>query len=229
MAAAMGVKICGTTSLEDAQLAIDGGADALGFVFAPSPRHVTAEQVAAITRHLPPEVQRFGVFVNPDFDEVIAAVQQAGLNGVQMHAVADPELPARLRARLAQSHAGQVSVIGVVHFELGQSPEDFSDRLGAAHGSYDAILIDSRTATAEGGTGVPFDWEAARHALAEGGKPPRLIVAGGLNAGNVSEAIALLQPWGVDVVSGVEAAPGRKDAAKVRAFVQAARRPTQGL
>jgi phosphoribosylanthranilate isomerase len=222
MAAAMWVKICGTTSLEDAQLAIDAGADALGFVFAPSPRQVTAEQVAAITRHLPPEVERFGVFVNPSLDEAVAAVEQAGLTGVQLHGSADPDLPARLRARLAPSHAGHVSVIGVVHFEPHQSLKDFSATLAAAHRACDAVLIDSRTATAEGGTGVPFDWEGAQHALAEGGKPARMIVAGGLNADNVQQAIALLQPWGVDVVSGVEAAPGRKDGAKVRAFVQAA-------
>ena len=225
----MWVKICGTTSLEDALLAIDAGADALGFVFAPSPRQVSAAQVAAITRHLPPEVQRFGVFVRPSLDEVFAAVQEAGLTGVQLHGAADPDLPARLHARLAQSHAGHVSVIGVVHFEPDQSATEFSDTLAAAHSSCDAIMIDSRTATAEGGTGVPFDWKAARHALAESGKPARLIVAGGLNAGNVSEAIALLQPWGVDVVSGVEAAPGRKDGANVRAFVQAARSTAQGL
>jgi phosphoribosylanthranilate isomerase len=225
----MWVKICGTTSLEDAQLAIDAGADALGFVFAPSPRQVHATQVAAITRHLPPEVQRYGVFVNPSLDEAVAAVEQAGLTGVQLHRVAEAELPMRLRAQLALSHAGHVSVIGVVHFEQSQSPSDFLDALAVAHGAYDAILIDSRTATAEGGTGVSFDWMAAQHALAEGGKPPRLIVAGGLNAANVHEAITLLQPWGVDVVTGVEAAPGRKDEAKVRAFVQAARSATQGL
>jgi phosphoribosylanthranilate isomerase len=224
MAQAVWVKICGTTSLDDALLAIDAGADALGFVFAPSPRQVTAAQVAAITRHLPPEVQRFGVFVRPDFDAVLSAVREAGLTGAQLHGAADTKLPARLREQLAHDRAGHVRVIGVVHFDPDQSSKDFSDTLAAAHGAHDAMLIDSRTATAEGGTGVPFDWHAARHALAEGGKPLRLIVAGGLNAANVSEAIELLQPWGVDVVSGVEAAPGRKDAAKVRAFIQAARR-----
>ena len=219
----MWVKICGTTNLEDAQLAIDAGADALGFVFAPSPRQVTSAQTAAITRHLPSEVQRFGVFVNPDLEQIVAAVEEAGLTGVQLHGAADAELPSRLRARLAHRHLGHVHVIGVVHFEQNQNPKDFSSMLAAAHGAYDAILIDSRTATAEGGTGIPFDWKAAQHVLAEGGKPPRLIVAGGLTSANVAEAISVLRPWGVDVVSGVEAVPGRKDAAKVRAFLDAAR------
>ncbi len=219
----MWVKICGTTNLEDAQLAIDAGADALGFVFATSPRQVTAVQVAAITRHLPPEVQRYGVFINPSLDEVVTAVQQGGLSGIQLHKTADADLPALLRARLAHSNLGHIHVIGVVHFEQAESGARFSEAVSAAHTAYDAVLIDSRTATAEGGTGIPFDWKAAQRTLAESGKPSHLVVAGGLNPENVREAITLLHPWGVDVVTGVEAAPGRKDAGKVRAFVRAAR------
>ncbi len=217
----MWVKICGTTNLEDAQLAIDAGADALGFVFAPSPRQVTAAQVAAITRHLPPELPRFGVFVNPGLEEVIAAVEEGGLSGVQMHGASGLALADRLRARLAHAGAAHPSIIGVVHFE--QDARIFAESLTTAHHAFDAILIDSRTATAEGGTGIPFDWQAAQHVLAESGKPPRLIVAGGLNPENVSDAIQQLRPWGVDVVTGVEACPGRKDSNKLRAFVKNAR------
>ncbi len=217
----MWVKICGTTRLEDAQLAIDAGADALGFVFAPSPRQVTTAQVAAITRHLPPEVARFGVFVNPGFEELIAAVEESGLSGVQIHSPSSTALADRIRSRLAHAGAAHPSLIGVVHFE--QDSHVFAQALAAAHRAFDAILIDSRTSTAEGGTGIPFDWQAAQRVLAEGGKPPRLIVAGGLNPQNVSDAIQQLRPWGVDVVTGVEAGPGRKDPDTLRAFVKNAR------
>jgi phosphoribosylanthranilate isomerase len=235
----MWVKICGTTRLDDAQRAIDAGADALGFVFAPSPRQVTGAQVGAITRHLPPEVARFGIFVNPALEELVAAVEEGGLSGVQIHGMSGimsgiasgggsvPALADRIRARLAHAGAAHPSLIGVVHFE--QDSHAFAQALAAAHSAFDAVLIDSRTATAEGGTGLPFDWQAAQRVLAESGKPPRLIVAGGLNPENVSDAISQLHPWGVDVVTGVEAAPGRKDPDKLRAFVKNARSAGAGL
>lgn len=210
------IKICGTTSLEDARLAVEAGADAVGFVFAQSPRCVTADQVAAIIPHLPVSVEKIGVFVEASFEEIEAAVRACGLTGVQLHSDAGPELPAKLKERFGDG----LRVLRVVHF-----PEGAGDRAAAIDGdpNVDAMMVDSRTATAVGGTGVAFDWPAARDSLFQKEARKPRIAAGGLTPANVAEAIATLRPWGVDVVSGVEAAPGRKDAAKMRAFVTNAR------
>jgi phosphoribosylanthranilate isomerase len=208
------VKICANTSLEDARLAADAGADAAGFVFAPSPRRVTAAQVAAIVPHLPPELEKIGVFVDASFDEIAATVEAAGLTGVQLHFQAAPDLAARLKERFGRS----LRVLGVVHFEAeGAAAEPGMDS------NVDAVLVDSRTATAVGGTGKAFDWARASNTLFQNAIERKLIAAGGLTPDNVAEAIETLRPWGVDAVSGVEAAPGRKDAGKVRAFVARAR------
>lgn len=217
----MWIKICGTTSLEDAQLALDAGADALGFVFAPSPRRITPDQAAAITAKLPAPIQSYGVFVEPSFDEVVAAVERANLTGVQLHAASHPALGARLRAYFSQRGENKsVTLLRVVHFS--PRADQFAAQLTeAANAPIDAVLIDTRTASAHGGTGTPFDWNAASATLKASGL--RLIVAGGLNPQNVAQAIQTLHPWGVDVVTGVEAAPGRKDSAKLRAFIAAAR------
>jgi phosphoribosylanthranilate isomerase len=210
----MWIKICGNTNLNDALLAADAGADAVGFVFAASPRQVTAEQVRVITPHLPATLEKYGVFVEPDMYELIQTVEGCGLTGVQLHASNDPELPRKLRAHFGN----QLGVLRVIHYK-----QDLATQLNAAQAEkdIDGILIDSRTATLIGGTGVRFDWQAAKESFAASSL--RLIAAGGLNPENVAEAIATLHPWGVDVVSGVEAAPGRKDAKKVAAFVTNAR------
>jgi phosphoribosylanthranilate isomerase len=211
------VKICGNTSLDDAQLAVDSGADALGFVFAASPRHVTPDQVAAITPHLPASVEKIGVFVEASLDEIVSTVRACSLTGVQIHSVMAADLPAHLRAELGPI----LRVLRVVHFGPG-APQYAEAYL--ADPNVDRILVDSRTATAVGGTGIAFDWAHAAETLFQ--RPEvreRLIAAGGLSPDNVAEAIATLHPWGVDVVSGVEAAPGRKDPAKVRAFIAHAR------
>ncbi|MGB6744759.1 MAG: phosphoribosylanthranilate isomerase [Terracidiphilus sp.] len=213
------VKICANTSLEDAQLA--AGADAAGFVFAPSPRRVTPAQVAAIVPHLPPALEKIGVFVDASFDEIAATVQAAGLTGVQLHFDAAQELPARLRERFGPD----LRILRVIHFDAGTAASASGlnyDR------NIDAILVDSRTATAVGGTGQIFDWARASKTLFENAKTCKLVAAGGLTPENVAEAIATLRPWGVDVVSGVEAAPGRKDPAKVRAFIANARAADRG-
>jgi phosphoribosylanthranilate isomerase len=211
------IKICGNTSLEDALLAVEAGADAVGFVFAPSPRRVTAEQVAAIAPHLPPTVEKIGVFVDAALDEIEAAVQGCGLTGVQLHSEAGPELTAKLRERLGP----ELRILRVVHF--GEEAEERAAAI-AQDPNVDAMLVDSRTAVAVGGTGVAFDWEIAGKTLFQNAEArKRLIAAGGLTPANVAEAIATLRPWGVDVVSGVEAAPGRKDPDKVREFVARAR------
>lgn len=212
------VKICANTSLGDARLAVEAGADAVGFVFAPSPRRVTAEQVAAIALELPETVEKIGVFVDATADEIEATVRACGLTGVQLHSDAGPEMTAELRQRLG---AG-LRILRVVHF--GPEAAQLAAEL-AKDESLNGVLVDSRTATAVGGTGVAFDWEKAARTLF-GPAQTRLIAAGGLKPANVAEAIARLHPWGVDVASGVEAAPGRKDPAKVREFVAKAREAT---
>ena len=210
------VKICGNTSLEDAWLAAEAGADAVGFVFAPSPRRVTAEQVASISPRLPNALEKIGVFVDSSLDEIEATVRACELNGVQLHAEVGTDLPAQLRERLGP----RLRILRVVHF--GPAAQEQAGAL-AQDKNIDAVLVDSRTATAVGGTGIAFDWELAASSLFGSRGEQRLIAAGGLNPDNVSEAIARLNPWGVDVASGVEAAPGRKDPDKVRVFVSKAR------
>jgi phosphoribosylanthranilate isomerase len=210
------VKICANTSLEDARLAANAGADAVGFVFASSPRRVTAAQVAAITPHLPGTLEKFGVFVDAGLDEICSTVNECGLTGVQLHANGGAALPAQLRERLGR----QVRILRVVHF--GPDAAEQAQNL-ASDPDIDAILVDSRTATAVGGTGQTFDWTDARVTIFGPQSPVKLIAAGGLTPANVAEAIATLHPWGVDVASGVEASPGRKDPAKVRDFVANAR------
>jgi phosphoribosylanthranilate isomerase len=215
------VKICGNTTLADAQLAADAGADAVGFIFAPSPRRVTVAQVAAIAPHLPASVEKIGVFVTEGPLEIEETVRSCGLTGVQIHGEAGPEAPAWLKSRLGP----QLHVLRVVHFGPGAAAH------AAAYAQdphVDALLIDSRTATAVGGTGIAFDWQTARKTLF-GGAQARMIVAGGLTPQNVAEAIRTLHPWGVDVVSGVEAAPGCKDPEKVRAFIAHARKAALAL
>jgi phosphoribosylanthranilate isomerase len=220
------IKICGNTSLEDALLAAEAGADAVGFVFAPSPRQVTAVEVAAIVPHLPVAVEKIGVFVDATLEEIVSTVEACGLTGVQLHFDAAPELPAQLHQWLGP----ELRILGVVHFSAGtgeQQAARMAEHVRNPH--VDAVLVDSRTEMAVGGTGVTFDWVEARKALFQNAEAQgdevktRRIAAGGLNPDNVADAIATLHPWGVDVVSGVEAAPGHKDKAKVREFVARAR------
>jgi phosphoribosylanthranilate isomerase len=212
------VKICANTSLEDALLSVDAGADALGFVFAPSLRRVTASQITAITPHLPPNIEKIGVFVDAGLDEIEETVRIAGLTGAQLHSDAGPDVPAELRKLFGP----EFRILRVVHFGLNAGAE-VADI--AEDRNVDAILVDSRTATAVGGTGIAFDWRQARDSVFRnsGQHQARMVVAGGLTPTNVAEAIATLRPWGVDVVSGVEAAPGRKDPVKVRDFIANAR------
>jgi phosphoribosylanthranilate isomerase len=208
------VKICGNTSFEDALLAVDAGADAVGFVFATSPRQVTIAQVATIAPKLPSSIEKIGVFVQSTFDEIVQTVEASGLTGVQLHFGEASDLPALLRDRFG----AKFRILRVLH-----SGPDLFERAMAAGGdeSVDAFLVDSRTATAVGGTGITFDWGAAEPVFRN--SATRLVVAGGLSPFNVAEAVRLLRPWGVDVASGVEAEPGRKDPNKVNAFVRNAR------
>jgi phosphoribosylanthranilate isomerase len=215
------VKICANTSLEDAMLAVDAGADAVGFVFAPSPRRVTGSQVAAIVPGLPGSVEKIGVFVDSSADEIAAAVRVCGLTGVQLHSDAGADVSARLRAEFGPG----LRILRVVHFG-DRAPEQAAAY--AADANVDAVLVDSRTTSALGGTGIAFDWNEARRTVFGKAGGVKLVAAGGLNPNNVAEAIATLRPSGVDVASGVEAAPGKKDTAKVWAFVAAARSASRG-
>lgn len=209
------VKVCANTSAADAMLAVNAGADAVGFVFAPSPRQVTAAQVAAMTPELPSPVEKIGVFVGSSLEEIASAVETCGLTGVQLHFEGGKDLAARLRARFGAA----LRILHVVHYG-----PDAAERAASLAGNkeIDAILVDSRTAAAIGGTGIRFDWDAAASLFDTAGM--KMIAAGGLGPANVAEAIDKLNPWGVDVASGVEASPGRKDPEKVRAFVENARR-----
>jgi phosphoribosylanthranilate isomerase len=214
------IKICGNTSLQDALLAVEAGADAVGFIFAPSPRQVSAMQAAAIARKLPASIEKIGVFVDAPLDQIYLVVRECGLTGVQLHFDAAPELPEKIRKHLGP----QMRILRVVHFDAGaaaEAAEEIAQHASNPH--VDAVLVDSRTATAVGGTGSAFDWASARSTVFMDAKERKIIAAGGLNPANVARAIATLRPWGVDAVSGVESTPGKKDPAKVRKFVANAR------
>lgn len=207
------IKICATTCIEDALASIEAGADALGFVFAPSKRQVSAEQAEKIAASLPPDVERIGVFCNEPAERVAEIAEQVGLTGIQLHGDETPEFVRGLRAGLSGQR--KLTIIKTVLVD-----DNFETRFAQAGNSseyVDCILLDSG-----GGTGRTFDWKRAEPLLARNQK--RLIVAGGLNPGNVGDAIRKFSPWGVDVVSGVERGPGRKDPEKVKAFVEAVRR-----
>jgi phosphoribosylanthranilate isomerase len=223
----MWIKICANTNLEDALLAAKSGADAVGFVFAPSKRQVTAAQVAAIVPALPEKLEKIGVFSEDDASEIAATVAETGLTGVQLHGGLDLELARQLREKLSS----KITIIQTIHWKVdgaSSNAAEVTEQLAAIsrEPAIDRVLIDSKTAKAAGGTGVSFDWTAASETLkAFGGK---LIVAGGLRPDNVAAAIEALKPWGVDVASGVEAAPGKKDPEKVLDFVAGARASMDG-
>jgi phosphoribosylanthranilate isomerase len=212
------VKICGTTSLHDAQLATTAGADALGFIFAPSPRAVDVDSVRAIVRELPANVEKVGVFVNQTACAVAEVAQQAALTGVQLHGDEPPESLAEFRAEL-----GDRKIIKVLHANELLEVARPLDRYLDMRGTFDAILLDSGSAQQRGGTGAAYEWNRVVPIAREIRKAMPLIIAGGLNAENVARAIAWFEPWGVDVVSGVESSPGTKEARKLRDFIAAVR------
>jgi phosphoribosylanthranilate isomerase len=206
------IKICGTTCLEDALSSIEAGADALGFIFAPSKRRVSTEQAQRIISKLPHEVERIGVFMNSSAAEIASVVSSVDLTGIQMHG---EESPAAVYAELPPARRDTMRKIKAIIIQPGQ--EFGFGRHGDASGLVDAWLLDSGA-----GSGKVFDWTTAKKQL--GDRHERFIVAGGLTPENVGDAMRTFKPWGVDVVTGVEREPGRKDAEKLKAFVAAVRR-----
>ncbi len=220
----MWVKICANTSVEDALKACELGADAVGFVFAPSKRQVTPAQVASITRDLPRHVERMGVFAAGSVEEIASAAEEAGLNAVQMHGGVDLDFADRLARRLGP----QFSIIETMHWSVDQdhvsSAQVFTQMAAvAANPAKYRVLVDAKVGSSpSGGTGKSFNWVKARSVLTS--QPElRVIVAGGLDPDNVGDAIRTLEPWGVDVASGVECEPGRKDFDKLKRFIENAR------
>jgi phosphoribosylanthranilate isomerase len=208
------IKICGTTSLHDARLAVEAGANALGFVLATSPRRIDLQTAAEIVASLGAEVETIGVFVNEAPTRVGEIVQSVGLSGVQLHGDEDAETIAKVRSLI-----GQRKIVKAV--QASELSANSKLNIAGFQRDVDAILLDSGSQQLRGGTGAAFDWEEAAPVAASIREKMPLIIAGGLNSGNVSRAIAIFQPWGVDVVSGVESAPGIKDATKLHEFVAA--------
>lgn len=196
----MFVKICGITTEEDALLAVAMGADAVGFVFAPSPRQMAPARAADIAKRLPPEILTVGVFRDEAPQRVVDIVNSAGLRAAQLHGHETALDTAWVRSRVPV----------VIKAFPGGDPELAK---AASYGA-DIVLLDS----ASPGSGRVFDWS-----LAEGAPSGlRILLAGGLTVDNVGEAIERVRPWGVDVSSGVESSPGVKDPTKVRRFITAA-------
>lgn len=199
------VKICGITNLPDGMAAAEAGADALGFVFYDqSPRRISVEAAAGLIRQLPPFVMKVGVFVNAPEDRVVHAIRECGLNLLQFHGEESPDYC--LQFGLMSMKALRIRDAASLQALLGYHT--------------DAWLLDAYAPDKPGGTGETFNWDLAREAR-DWGRP--IFLAGGLTPENVAEAVRRARPYGVDVSSGVEAAPGRKDHAKVRAFIRAAK------
>ena len=196
------VKICGITNIEDALAAIEAGADALGFVFAESPRKVDVPTVLNILEKLPPLVTTVGVFAKQDVDEVFKIWKQTNLHFAQLHGYGPQRDPPWYR---------------VIKAVRASSWEEITRQLGDRSGVFStALLLDAHVEGKMGGTGQTFDWDLAIQAKSLG-KP--IILAGGLTPENVAEAVRKVQPYAVDVSSGVEASPGKKDHDKIREFV----------
>jgi phosphoribosylanthranilate isomerase len=208
------IKICGTTSREDALQSMEAGADALGFIFAPSKRRITPEKAQEIIQKLPPEVEKIGVFQDAGPMKISQIVNDVALTGIQMHG--EGEFPPEVYTYLPRRDALR-KIKTVIVLDGFVSQFDF---YSAVPDVVDAWLFDSGA-----GSGKPFDWQAARAQL--GNRQGQFILAGGLNPENVGDAIRAFKPWGVDVVSGVESGPGRKDPEKLKAFVAAVRRAEQ--
>ncbi|MGA7893529.1 MAG: phosphoribosylanthranilate isomerase [Candidatus Sulfotelmatobacter sp.] len=235
------IKICGMTNLEDALTAVEAGADAVGFVFyEKSPRNIGVEAAREIVEKLPESVEKIGVFVNGSEPNPLDVLLDAGLTGTQNYflgangkepvggakAIEVSLLPKRARFLMALplNLLGDEEQVPTIEFDFTRWGKNLPEGISIPEGLMDTFVLDSGDLRMPGGTGKTFDWERAlpiAEAMRRGGV--KLVVAGGLTAENVAEAIGILKPWGVDVASGVEARPGKKDPEKVRAFVKAVR------
>jgi phosphoribosylanthranilate isomerase len=202
------IKICGITNLEDALQALELGADALGFVFAPSPRKILPEEAKKIIEKLPPLVVKVGVFVNQDRPWVKEQISRCNLDLLQLHGEETPEYCLFFHP---------LPVVKSFRIKDESSLEQIPPYLSAVK----AFLLDTAGEGKPGGTGKVFRWELALE-VQKLGKP--VILAGGLNPENVRAAITMVRPYAVDVSSGVETSPGKKDYNKLRQFIQQVRK-----
>ena len=202
------VKICGVTNLQDARVCVDAGADILGFNFySGSPRYIAPEKARRIIEQLPSGIQSVGVFVNEETPRRVASIGDvAGVSAVQLHGDETPSYCRELKDR---------RVIKAVRVDTEFSPQQITPY------QTEAILLDAFSPSARGGTGKCFDWAIAKQAR---GFVSRLFLAGGLTPENVTQAVATVEPYAVDVCSSVEHSPGQKDEARVREFITAAKR-----
>jgi phosphoribosylanthranilate isomerase len=211
------VKVCGMTNLEDALLAVDAGADAIGFVFyEKSPRCVNVETARQIVQQLTKEIEKVGVFVNEAEGMLSEIAEGAGLTAIQMHGDhEDPHV-----ADLVKARRPELKVLAAISM-VRESPDGWAMmwQPDVVH----AFLLDSGDGSRPGGTGKVFDWRASGPMLENIKALGNVVAAGGLTPDNVCTALNILKPWGVDVVSGVESRPGKKDPEKVRSFVRAVR------
>jgi phosphoribosylanthranilate isomerase len=235
------VKICGITNLEDALTAVDAGADALGFVFyEKSPRNMSPDRVREIVKQLPANVEKIAVMVGNYPENFRLMVQEIGLTGAQLHfgshlgtqqrnGAPAGSYPPDFKSYLSMpaewfiEHEDRARsfIQSIVSARQAMQPLEST---GEAPRILNTIFLDSGSLQQPGGTGKVFDWEKSLRIVRELKQTMNVVVAGGLTPGNVNEAIRVLGPWGVDVSTGVEAQPGKKDPQKVRAFLEAARR-----
>jgi phosphoribosylanthranilate isomerase len=221
------VKICGMTNLEDALTAVDAGADAVGFVFyEKSPRNISVEAAREIVEKLPDSLEKVGVFAGDSIGDARETARDAGFDALQMYPLTyrKPAPAEDLQAQSTGNEGLKVYLALPVTVFLGAGSRNVA---GFAKerpvGMFDTLFLDSGDAQQPGGTGRIFDWREAANAVQNLSLHQRVVIAGGLTAENVGVAIGILKPWGVDVASGVEARPGKKDPDKVRAFVKAVR------
>ena len=221
------VKLCGMTNLEDALAAVDAGADAVGFIFVPSPRRISPELAKQIASQLPKTMDKVGVFADEDVKTLQDISAEVGLTVAQLHGHETPDYAMSLYREGSQKSRAQMRVFKSLNVGPGFESEL---RTFVNSKSVDGVLLDSAVfhdpqtgIEVRGGTGHKFDWKRAADFLPGIAGATRIIVAGGLSPENVGEAVHILRPWGVDVCSGVEARVGTKDHEKVKAFVAAAR------
>jgi len=223
------VKICGITNLEDAMTAVDAGADALGFVFyEKSPRYVTPEFARGIIEKLPQTIEKVGVFADASVEHVDAVLSRVSITAIQVSVKAAPTDTESCaycfeELRRREPHLRLIPAMSM----QGESPENVA-MMWNPECVY-SFLLDSGFNGLPGGTGQRFDWAATEGAVEVIKSLGNIVVAGGLTPTNVAEAMRILKPWGVDVSSGVEARPGKKDPEKVKAFISAVRKADQKL